>query len=190
MSEENTTQNPGLTLPDDAAPVSSVSATDRLLAFNEAGDPVTPTAEQVKEFANEGMATAEAMNAALAKKVALVPFSLTEQLVPGEFWMGADGVMRQVYVRTFIGDFALSSSRILLISGVHEVNILHGYANLRNVYRMPDRVIFTDDAGQISTAECNWFIYVASNSAYIAYSKDSREFNPSGYSLTIKYTKA
>ena len=113
-----------------------------------------------------------------------------EYLVPGEFWMGADGVMRQVYVRTFIGDFALSSSRILLISGVHEVNILHGYANLRNVYRMPAHAIFTDDAGQISASDTNWLVYVANDSVYIAYPKDSREFNPGSYSLTIKYTKA
>lgn len=70
MSEEvNTTApEPGITLPDDAATISSVSATDRLLGFNASGDPVTSTAEKVKEFANEGMVTTEAMNAALAGK--------------------------------------------------------------------------------------------------------------------------
>lgn len=96
MSEENTTQAPGLVLPDDAAAADRVSATDRLLSFDAAGNPVTATASQLREYTAAGLATTQAMTTALAGKAALVPFSLEEQLVPGEFWDG-----RQVYVKTY-----------------------------------------------------------------------------------------
>lgn len=102
MSEENTTQAPGLILPDDAVTAERVSATDRLLSFDADGNPVTATAEQVKTYAAEGLATTEAMTAALAGKAPLLDYtSLDEQLVPGEFWI-CDNLKKQVYTRTFV----------------------------------------------------------------------------------------
>lgn len=68
MSEENTTQAPGLVLPDDATMAERVSATDRLLSFDAGGNPVTATASQLREYTAAGLATTEAMTAALAGK--------------------------------------------------------------------------------------------------------------------------
>lgn len=38
--------------------------------------------------------------------------SLEEQIVPGEFWLGTDGVKRQVYIRTFMGTIPLDFSNL------------------------------------------------------------------------------
>lgn len=95
----------GITLPDDAAAVEELAATDRLLAFDADGNPTTATAEQVKEFTNIGMAS-------------LIPFSLEEQAVPGEFWDG-----RQVYVRSFIIEGAWGDNGFISSDGFQTIDI-------------------------------------------------------------------
>lgn len=180
MSEEiNTTApEPGITLPDDAAPVSSVSATDRLLAFNANGDPVTATAEQVKEYANEGMVTTEAMNTVLATKAAIVPYSLTEQLVPGEFWDG-----KQVYVRAFKGSVhGVVGGNYIAQSCFksNAVNIVEAKGCLSGYLSGDSTVYYSFPVG------VNWSVRTEGNS--LAYSTERADMGAMIYMLTVKYT--
>ncbi len=59
----------GLVLPDDAAPVEKVTSADQLLGFDADGNPITATAQQLKDYATEGLASTEALNKALAGKL-------------------------------------------------------------------------------------------------------------------------
>ncbi|MCC8061633.1 MAG: hypothetical protein LIO68_00110, partial [Rikenellaceae bacterium] len=54
--------------PDAVPALGQVAASDRLLAFNESGEPVTATAGKLREYAAEGLATADAVNTALDGK--------------------------------------------------------------------------------------------------------------------------
>ncbi len=62
----------GITLPDEAAPVEQLADTDRLLAFDTDGNPLTATAQQLKDFAAEGLVSEEALAAALEGKFSVV----------------------------------------------------------------------------------------------------------------------
>ncbi len=48
----------GITLPDEAAPVEQLTPADRLLAFDTDGNPLTATAQQLKEYATEELTEA------------------------------------------------------------------------------------------------------------------------------------
>lgn len=58
--------------------------------------------------------------------------SLEEQVVPGEFWFGHDGVRRQVYARAFIGEItnSIGETRLLLLSGVSSLLWCSGFVLL------------------------------------------------------------
>lgn len=66
------------------------------------------------------------VNQQLATKAAAIDYSsLIEQIVPGEFWLGTDGLRRQVFIRTFIGSvYNLPINQKIIIA----TGILHGYA--------------------------------------------------------------
>lgn len=185
MSEENTTQAPGLVLPDDAAAADRVSATDRLLSFDAAGNPVTATASQLREYTAAGLATTEALTAALEGKVSLIPESLSEQLVPGEFWLGADGVKRQVYIRTFMGTLADSSTR--LISSIDAAMLVQGYM-VQTIHHMPFNAVFP--FSNITTALQTVAIPYVTNNVLTIYTDASGKPVGSKYVATFKYTKA
>lgn len=64
--------------------------------------------------------------------------SLTEQLVPGEFWVGVDGIKRQVYVQTFIGTINPNTLITPVRGGVRAAQIVYGYcANDENSTKDP-----------------------------------------------------
>ena len=71
VAEDGTLSAPGGTnIPPitDAPPVEQLTPADRLLAFDTDGNPLTATAQQLKEYATEGLASSEEMAAALAGK--------------------------------------------------------------------------------------------------------------------------
>lgn len=67
-TENESDTESGIILPEDATAVEQVSATDRLLGFDNDGNPTTVTAEQIKEFATDGLISKEALDEALEGK--------------------------------------------------------------------------------------------------------------------------
>lgn len=67
-------------------------------------------------------------------ETALIPsYSLTEQICPGEFWFGPDGVKRQVYIRSFVGTTPTGTAignRSMVLAGngasIKDVKIVYG----------------------------------------------------------------
>lgn len=137
------------------------------------------------ETRNDTLITTEALTAALEGKVSLIPESLSEQLVPGEFWLGADGVKRQVYIRTFMGTLADSSTR--LISSIDAAMLVQGYM-VQTIHHMPFNAVFP--FSNITTALQTVAIPYVTNNVLTIYTDASGKPVGSKYVATFKYTKA
>ena len=73
-----------------------------------------------------------------SKDVALIfPFSVDEQLVPGEFWPNDEGNPSQVYIRSFIGTTqATKGQYIHIVDGIRRAEVIH--ASLYAMASRPD----------------------------------------------------
>ena len=75
VAEDGTLSAPGGTnIPPitDAPPIEQLTPSDRLLAFDTDGNPLTATAQQLKDYATEGLASTEALNEALEGRMPVV----------------------------------------------------------------------------------------------------------------------
>lgn len=125
------------------------------------------------------VATMEAMNTALAAKAALVPFSLTEQPVPGEFWDG-----EQVYQRSFKGN--TGNIAFTLSTGILEAILVNGYVGSPTNDRIPYSYIVSQNG--IGVYDFNWNYFTNSNGELRIKADGTKVLNQP-YCFTFKYTK-
>ncbi len=108
-----------------------------------------------------------------------LPQSLTEQVVPGEFWDG-----KQVYIRSFKG--TTGNAGFTLSTGILEASLVNGYIMSSTNDRIPCSYIGNADAGRIYAF--NWNYYTNAGQLYIMLGGENIFNQP--YSFTFKYTKS
>ena len=115
--------------------------------------------------------------------------SLEEQIVPGEFWLGADGVKRQVYLRTFMGTLPQDFSSL---PAYEDFKFRHlviseelGYLEIAVVKASVD---ITLPGSKLANM---WYTFgVTRVSELVLILDDVSYLKGKPYSVTIKYTKA
>ena len=116
-----------------------------------------------------------------ATKMTLLPYSLEEQLVPGEFWPDFDGVLRQVYIRSFRGPMSVLLADKQLLHNVKEVQYVRG--------GLGEAELFVPPYPQYFSAGSQWGYLVLGNNLIIDL-QDENWNAAMQYNLTFKYTKA
>lgn len=126
----------------------------------------------------------------------IIDYTLEEQIVPGEFWIGQDGIKRQVYMKTFIGntpdlDESSTVGRYVYLTDFFcdEVEILRGIVGRRTAKTSK---IYGDNS--LNTTYY-WDVIILGNEGAGAQGKilldaSYSSFRNMPYSITIKYTKA
>lgn len=121
---------------------------------------------------------------------------LSEQIVPGEFWLGQDGVKRQVYIRTFIGntpdlDESSPVGKYVYLTDFFcdEVEIVRGIVGRKTAKTSK---VYGDNS--LSTTNY-WDVIILGNEGAgtqgkILLDASYSSFRNTPYSITIKYTKA
>lgn len=122
------------------------------------------------------------------KKAIVIDFSsLTEQKIPGEFWVDADGTTkRQVYQRTFIGTTNSAAGGFsVLTSGVKAFNV-----ECSNVFGGTSSfpIAFVNYSGGTFGRDYLYQIYNSTGTIILAMYGETVTNRP--YVITLKYTKA
>ncbi|MCC8061632.1 MAG: hypothetical protein LIO68_00105 [Rikenellaceae bacterium] len=110
-----------------------------------------------------------------------LPLSLTEQVVPGEFWSGFDGTLRPVYIRTFRGNISALVADKQLIRNVSEARYVGG--------GLGSDELFVPPYPQHISSASQWGYLVLGNALMIDLLDDNWHSSMQ-YNLTFKYTKA
>lgn len=114
---------------------------------------------------------------------------LSEQIVPGEFWLGEDGTSRQVYCRTFKGTLSSDETYTAITGGIWNAQIVQGYINENNQYNMPFNLIHATSVEAELNYLATMYVNRVSKILIISYSPNSLA-KGADYVLTVKYTKA
>lgn len=111
--------------------------------------------------------------------------SSTEQPVPGEYWARHDGVLQQVYQRTFMGTTP-NAITMALMTGVYHAEIQNGYIVADSGYRIPVNFV----SGSISDVYSNYWTYTVSATGQLTVAEmQGTGIRNRPYSMTFKYTK-
>lgn len=115
--------------------------------------------------------------------------SLEEQIIPREFWLGTDGVKRQVYLRTFIGTLPLDFSNL---PAYEDYKFRHlviseelGYLEIAIVKACVDITLPCSKLAKM------WYtVGVTRVGELVLILDDISYLKGKPYSITVKYTKA